>query len=86
MSGFVPTVRGWRIDMRAKRGMHAYVTHGAFDPVIPVGFGRRTVDLMNAAGIQVIYREPRIQHTTDAQLIPEIRQWVSEVIAAGAEG
>ncbi len=85
MSGFVPTVRGWRIDMRAKRGMPAYVTHGAFDPVIPVGFGRRTKDLMEAAGIQVIYREPRVQHSIDPRLIPEIRTWISEVVASGDE-
>jgi phospholipase/carboxylesterase len=85
MSGFVPTVRGWRIDMRAKRGMPAYVTHGAYDPTIPVGFGRRTVDLMNAAGIQVIFRETRVQHSTDAQLFPEIRAWVADVVEAGAD-
>ena len=85
MSGFVPTVRGWRIDMRAKRGMPAYVTHGSFDPVIPVGFGRRAKDLMEAAGIRVIYRETRIQHSIDPRLIPEIRTWISEAVALGAE-
>jgi phospholipase/carboxylesterase len=85
MSGFVPTVRGWRIDMRAKRGMPAYVTHGAFDPVIPVGFGRRTKDLMEASGIRVIFRETRVQHSIDPRLIPEIRTWISEAVALGAE-
>ena len=85
MSGFVPMVRGWRIDMRAKRGMPAYVTHGAFDPVIPVGFGRRTKDLMEASGIRVIYRETRIQHSIDPRLIGEIRTWISEAIAEGAK-
>jgi predicted esterase len=85
MSGFVPMVRGWRIDMRAKRGMPAYVTHGAYDPVIPVGFGRRSRDLMEQSGIQVIYREPRIQHSTDPRLYPEIRAWVADVVAAGAD-
>lgn len=85
MSGFVPMVRGWRIDMRAKRGMPAYVTHGAYDPMIPVGFGRRTRDLMEQSGIQVIYRETRVQHTTDAELYPEMRAWVADVVAAGAD-
>jgi phospholipase/carboxylesterase len=85
MSGFVPMVRGWRIDMRAKRGMPAYVTHGAYDPIIPVGFGRRSRDLMEQSGIQVIYREPRVQHSTDPRLYPEIRAWVADVVAAGAD-
>jgi phospholipase/carboxylesterase len=82
MSGFVPTVRGWRMDMSAKRGMPAYVTHGAFDPVIPVGFGRRAKDLLEAAGIALVYRETRIQHSIDPRLIPEIRAWISEAVAA----
>jgi predicted esterase len=85
MSGFVPTVRGWRLDMRAKRGMPAYVTHGAYDPMIPVGFGRRSRDLMEEGGIQVIYRETRIQHSTDPELYPEIQRWISDAIALGAD-
>jgi phospholipase/carboxylesterase len=86
MSGFVPTLRGWRIDMRAKRGMPAYITHGAYDPMIPVGFGRRSRDLMEEAGIQVIYRETRIQHSTDPELYPEIQRWIADAIALGADG
>jgi phospholipase/carboxylesterase len=83
MSGFVPTVRGWRIDMRAKRGMPAYVTHGIYDPIIPVGFGRRSRDLMEEAGIMVTYRETRVQHSTDPELYSEMARWVADVVAAG---
>src|SRR5262249_31718311 len=63
MSGFCPMVRGWKLDPRAKRGMPAYVTHGAYDPVIPVGFGRKTRELLEEGGLQVTYRETRLQHS-----------------------
>ena len=80
MSGFLPMVRGWRLDIRAKRGMPAYVTHGAFDHIIPVGFGRRARDVLEEGGLHVTYRETRVQHSIDPELIPEMRDWVSAVI------
>jgi phospholipase/carboxylesterase len=80
MSGFYPMVRGWRMDPGAKRGMPAYVTHGAYDPVIPVGFGRKARDLLEEGGLAVTYRETRMQHGIDHAVIPEIRDWVASVI------
>jgi phospholipase/carboxylesterase len=80
LSGFYPMVRGWKLDPAAKRGMPAYVAHGSYDPVIPVGFGRKARDLLEEGGLQVTYREPRIQHSVDFALIPEMRDWVSSVI------
>lgn len=81
MSGFYPMVRGWKLNPRAKRGMPAYVTHGAYDPVIPVGFGRRARDLLEEGGLYVTYREARVQHSIDFALIGEIRDWVGSVIS-----
>jgi phospholipase/carboxylesterase len=79
MSGFYPMVRGWKLDAKQKRGLPAYITHGAYDPVIPVGFGRRTRDLMMEGGLYVTYRETRVQHSVDFELMPEMRQWVTAV-------
>ena len=61
MSGFYPD--GPRLeDGPAVRsaGMPAYVTHGAYDPIIPVGFGRKARDLLEEGGLDVTYREPRV--------------------------
>ncbi len=56
--------------------MPAYVTHGSYDPVIPVGFGRKARDLLEEGGLAVTYRETRMQHGIDHAVIPEIRDWV----------
>jgi phospholipase/carboxylesterase len=80
MSGFYPEVSGWEMDPGSKRGMPAYVTHGAYDPVIPVGFGRQAAEKLEAAGLEVTYRETPIQHGVHPGLLPEIRDWVSSVI------
>ena len=76
MSCFLPMVRGWRIDVRAKRGTPAYLTHGTYDNIIPVGFGRRVRDELVEGGLEVIYRETRVQHQIDPELLPEMRAWV----------
>jgi phospholipase/carboxylesterase len=79
MSCFLPMVRGWRLDVRAKRGEHAYITHGAFDNIIPVGFGRRVRDELEEAKLNVIYRETRVQHSIDPELFPEMQAWLRAV-------
>ena len=76
MSCFLPMVRGWRIDVRAKRGMHAYVSHGTYDNIIPVGFGRRVRDELVEGKLETVYRETRVQHQIDPELLPEMRSWV----------
>jgi phospholipase/carboxylesterase len=81
MSGFYPMVRGWKMDPSAKRGMPAYVTHGVYDPVIPIGFGRKARDLLEEGGLEIIFREGRVQHGIDFALIPEMREWVASVIS-----
>ena len=80
MSGFYPVVRGWKLGPQSERGMPAYVTHGAYDPVIPIGFGRKARDLLEDGGLHVTFREPRVQHSIDFALLPEMRDWVSSVI------
>ena len=76
MSCFLPMVRGWRIDVRAKRGTPAYISHGTYDNIIPVGFGRRVRDELDEAQLDLIYRETRVQHQIDPELLPEMRAWL----------
>jgi phospholipase/carboxylesterase len=81
MSGFYPRVRGWQMDPAAKNGMPAYVTHGVYDPVIPIEFGREANELLAEAGLDVTYREAQIPHSIDPALLPEIRGWVADAIS-----
>jgi phospholipase/carboxylesterase len=81
MSSFIPTVRGWRMAPNTKRSLPVYITHGAFDPMIPVGYGRRARDVLTEAGLYVTYRESRIQHSIDPELLAEMRRWVAAVVA-----
>jgi len=77
MSGFVPRVDGFELDLDAPFAPIAIV-HGTDDPVIPVEFARQARDTLEAAGAQLTYREYPIEHWIDPQAVLLLR----EVVAA----
>ena len=76
LSGFIPTVAGWEPDLAPPFPPIA-IAHGAYDPVIPVEFGRRARDVLEGAGADVWYRESPIEHTIDPQVVGELRALVA---------
>jgi phospholipase/carboxylesterase len=79
MSGFIPTVGGYELDLDSPFPPITIV-HGVFDEVIPVQWGRAARDTLEGAGAEVIYRESPIGHWIDPDVIPLLR----EVVAAAA--
>jgi phospholipase/carboxylesterase len=75
-SGFIPTVEGWEPDLEARRGMPAFIAHGALDPVISVDFARAARDRLQQAGLAVEYRESPMPHTIDPRVIPDAVRWL----------
>jgi phospholipase/carboxylesterase len=76
LSGFVPTVEGWELDLEPPFPPIAIV-HGEYDPVISVEFSRTARAELERAGASVLYREVPVDHTIDPSVIPELRQLVS---------
>jgi phospholipase/carboxylesterase len=62
MSGFLPHVEGFELDLEGAEGMPVSVSHGTYDPVIPVDFGHDARDRLRAAGADVHYREDPVAH------------------------
>jgi phospholipase/carboxylesterase len=81
LSGFVPRVEGFALDLEGLSGYRTVIAHGTFDPVIPVSFGREARDLLVGAGADVLWREAPLPHTIDPQLIPELRAFVTDALA-----
>jgi phospholipase/carboxylesterase len=79
MSSFIPTVDGFAIDLASVSGLPVAVTHGTYDPIIEVGFGRDAKQRLESAGAQVLYRESPVDHTIDPRAIPEIAAWLASV-------
>ena len=82
-SGFVPVVEGWDLDAERPFPPIA-LAHGTYDSVIPVEFGRRSRDLLVAAGATVDYHESPLDHAIDPHVVAELQRWLHALLAAPA--
>jgi phospholipase/carboxylesterase len=86
LSGFLPAVDGFDLDLSKARDLPVAIGHGTHDPVIPVEFGRDARDRLTESGARVTWRESPMQHTIDPQFMRELQQaWLPETISAAAE-
>jgi phospholipase/carboxylesterase len=80
LSGFVPTVEGWRAELDERQGLPVLIHHGRRDPVIEVDFGRRAADALKGAGLDVDYVESDAGHGLPPELHPRLRDFVAETV------
>jgi phospholipase/carboxylesterase len=76
MSGFIPSVDGYELDLETPFPRIAIV-HGAFDQTIPLQWGRAARDTLEGAGAGVLYREFPVGHWIDPAAIPLLREVVA---------
>jgi phospholipase/carboxylesterase len=81
LSGFLPTVDGFALDLHDAAGLPVAIGHGEYDPVIPVEFGRAAGDRLTAAGAAVTYRESPVPHAIDPALLRELPAWLDRAVA-----
>ena len=77
LSGFMPEVEGFELDLSDLDGYPVAVAHGSLDPVIPVEFGRAAAERVRAAGADLLWRESPVPHTIDPRLLPELQAFVA---------
>jgi phospholipase/carboxylesterase len=78
LSGFMPTVEGFELDLDGLEGYPVAIGHGTYDPVIGVEWGRRARDTMQAAGADVTWHETPMAHSIDPAFVPVLQAWVAE--------
>jgi len=84
LSGFMPEVAGFELDLVGLDGYPIAVAHGSHDPIIPVEFGRTAAERVRAAGADLLWRESPVPHTIDPHVLPELRAFVaSATLEAG---
>jgi phospholipase/carboxylesterase len=85
MSGFVPTVDGWKPELETRPYLPVFISHGGRDPVIAVDFARDACALLEVGGLDVDYHEHGGGHHLDQATLPLMRAWVA-ARAAGFGG
>jgi phospholipase/carboxylesterase len=83
-SGFVPIVEGWELGDPPFPPIA--IGHGIYDPVIPIEFAHRSLEQLQAAGAEVLYRESPIDHAIDPRFVAELVPWLAAAVRAPAEG
>jgi phospholipase/carboxylesterase len=78
LSGFVPHVEGFELDLADRAGLPVSISHGSLDPVISVDFARAARALLEPAGLDVTYREDPVGH----QIAPGALAQARSVLAA----
>jgi phospholipase/carboxylesterase len=80
LSGFMPEVDGFELDLTSLEDYPIAVAHGSLDPIIPVEFGRAAAERVRAAGADVLWRETAVPHTIDPRVLPELQTFVRAAI------
>jgi len=85
LSGFIPTVEGFELELERAAGLPVAIAHGTADPVISVEFGRDAHRRLEAAGADVSYWESPVPHTIDPAILPDLRRWLAAAIPSATE-
>ena len=84
LSGFLPRVEGFELDLAKAAGLPVAIGHGTHDPVISVEFGRDARDRLLETGARVTYRESPMPHTIDPAFLGELPAWLREAVPSAA--
>jgi phospholipase/carboxylesterase len=83
LSGFIPTVEGFELDLERAPRPPVAIGHGMFDRIISVEWGRRASVVLEGAGFDVLYREYPLPHAVDPAFLGELAVWVRSVLEQG---
>jgi phospholipase/carboxylesterase len=81
LSGFLPTVEGFELDLSGREGLPVAIGHGRHDPVISVEYGREARRRLEHAGANVLYQESPMMHGVDPSFLRTLRGWLTEVVS-----
>jgi phospholipase/carboxylesterase len=81
MSGRFPSqVLEHEPDLRALKGKPFLVTHGIYDPVLPIEEGRAVRKNLEALPVEVTYREYQMGHEVSLESMRDVSAWLSRAL------
>ena len=85
LSGFVPAVAGFELDLVREPLPPVAIGHGVFDPVISVEFARQARATLEQAGASLLYRESPLPHAVDPRFVAELGPWLGRALGVVTE-
>jgi phospholipase/carboxylesterase len=81
LSGFIPTVPGFELDLGERAGLPVAIGHGTHDPVIGAEWGRQAAETLREAGLDVLHREAPLPHMIDPDFLRGLAPWLELAMA-----
>lgn len=69
----------------ALAGLPVLVTHGLYDPVLPISNGRDIRDRVAALGASLTYREYPMGHEVSAESLRDVARWLTDTLTAAGD-
>jgi phospholipase/carboxylesterase len=82
LSGFIPTVDGFSLDVESPPVPPVAIGHGTYDQVISVEFARQARAVLAGAGTPLLYRESPMPHGIDPRFMQELRPWIADALSS----
>lgn len=73
-------------DREALEGLPVIVTHGTYDPVLPVENGRAARDFLKTLPVELTYREYPMGHEVSVESLRDVTEWLGKSLDAGRAG
>jgi len=79
-SGYIPEDTELKYLWSQIRGKPVFVSHGLYDPVIPISYARRAKELLTNAQANLTYREYETGHQISEDCLNDVMSWLSSHI------
>lgn len=66
-------------------GLPVFVTHGIYDPVLPVESGREIRDRLSSLPVELTYREYPMGHEVSLESLRDVARWLTDTLASAEE-
>lgn len=81
LSGYInPELLPNKLDKENYKNLDVYISHGLVDQVLPIDWGRKAPQFLNALGIPNCYQEYPVGHGVAPQNFQSFKKWIEERI------
>jgi phospholipase/carboxylesterase len=80
LSGYIPSRSNLSIQWNELKGFPVFISHGAYDELIPIKLGKESADLLRKAGATVTYREYAMGHQVTEDTLRDVISWMRGVL------
>ena len=81
LSGYIPLRSNLKFDTSKLSNYPFFVSHGSYDQMIPVKYGRESVQFLKDAGAHVTYKEYSMWHEVREETVRDLATWLKPVLA-----